>query len=147
MPFSISFSSLSTLKIVILCSWLSGEGNGLLSLSFFSLSCIGEENGNTLQCFCLENPRDGGAQWAAVYGVTQSRTPLKRLSSSSSSSCSWLSLLLMWNQLSIYLLLINILAFLSGCFWNNCVFVFWSFTTMCLGMHFFLIILLDASWI
>ena len=50
----------------------------------FSLSCIGEGNGNSLQCSCLENPRDGGAWWAAVYGVAQSRTRLKRLSSSSS---------------------------------------------------------------
>ena len=46
----------------------------------------GEGNGNPLQCSCLENPRDGGAWWAAVYGVAQSRTRLKRLSSSSSSS-------------------------------------------------------------
>ena len=46
----------------------------------FSLSCIGEENGNPLQCSCLENPTDGGAWWAAVYGVTQSRTRLKWLS-------------------------------------------------------------------
>ena len=53
---------------------------------FFSLSCIGEGNGNPLQCSCLENPRDGGAWWATVYGVAQSRTGLKRLSSSSSSS-------------------------------------------------------------
>ena len=52
----------------------------------FSLSCIGEGNGTPLQCSCLENPRDGGAWWAAVYGVTQSWTRLKRLSSSSSSS-------------------------------------------------------------
>ena len=51
----------------------------------FSLSCIGEGNGNPLQCSCLENHRDGGAWWAAVYGVAQSRTLLKRLSSSSSS--------------------------------------------------------------
>ena len=50
----------------------------------FSLSCIGEGNGNPLQCSCLENPRDGGAWWAAIYGVTQSQTRLKRLSSSSS---------------------------------------------------------------
>ena len=49
-----------------------------------SLSCIGEGNGNPLQCSCLENPRDGGAWWAAFYGVAQSRTQLKRLSSSSS---------------------------------------------------------------
>ena len=52
----------------------------------FSLSCIGEGNGNPFQCSCLENPRDGGAWWAAVYGVAQSRTRLKRLSSSSSST-------------------------------------------------------------
>ena len=48
----------------------------------FSLSRIGEGNGTPLQCSCLENPRDGGAWWAAVYGVAQSRTQLKRLSSS-----------------------------------------------------------------
>ena len=53
----------------------------------FSLSWNGERNGNPLQCSCLENPRDGGAWWAAVYGVAQSRTRLKRLSSSSSSKC------------------------------------------------------------
>ena len=51
----------------------------------FSLSCIGEGNGNPLQCCCLENPRDRGSWWAAIYGVAQSRTRLKRLSSSSSS--------------------------------------------------------------
>ena len=50
----------------------------------FSLSCIGEGNGNPLQCSCLENPRDRGIWWAAVYGVAQSRTRLKQLSSSSS---------------------------------------------------------------
>src|SRR5574337_202833 len=50
----------------------------------FSLSCIGEGNGNPLQCSCLENPRDGGAWWAAVYGVAQNRTRLKQLGSSSS---------------------------------------------------------------
>ena len=48
----------------------------------FSLSRVGEGNGNPLQCSCLENPRGGGAWWAAVYGVTQSRTRLKWLSSS-----------------------------------------------------------------
>ena len=54
----------------------------------FSLSCLGEGNGNSLQCSCLDNPRDGGAWWAAVYGVAQSRIRLKRLSSSSSRSIS-----------------------------------------------------------
>ena len=52
----------------------------------FSLSCIGEGNGNALQCSCLENPMDWGVWWAAIYAVTQSRTRLNRLSSSSSSS-------------------------------------------------------------
>ena len=68
------------------------EPGGLQSMGFqrvghdwaTSLSCIGEGNGNPLQCSCLENPMDRGAWWAAVYGVTQSRTWLKRLSSSSS---------------------------------------------------------------
>ena len=55
----------------------------------FSPSCIGEGNGNPLQCSCLENPMDGGAWWAAVYGVTQSRTRLERLSSSSNSPYPW----------------------------------------------------------
>ena len=59
--------------------------NWATSLSLF-ISCIGEGNGNPHQHFCLENPRDGGASWAAIYGVTQSRTRLKRLRSSSSSS-------------------------------------------------------------
>ena len=54
----------------------------------FSLSCIGEANGNPLQCSCLENPRDGGAWWAAVCGVTQSQTRLKQISSSSNSNLS-----------------------------------------------------------
>ena len=52
----------------------------------FSLSCVGGGNGNPLQCSCLENPRDGGAWWAAIYGVAQGRIRLKRLSSSSCSS-------------------------------------------------------------
>ena len=70
------------------CSpWGRQESDTTERLHFhLSLSCIGEGNGNPLQCSCLENPRDGGAWWAAVSGVTQSRTRLKRLSSSSSSS-------------------------------------------------------------
>ena len=69
----------------------------------FSLSCIGEGNGNPLQYSCLENPRDGGAWWAAVYGVAQSRTQLKQLSSSSSSSfCQmyWIGTVLSATQLT-----------------------------------------------
>ena len=79
----------------------------------FSLSCIGEGNGNPLQCSCLENPRDRGARWAAVYGVTQSRTRLKRLSSSSSSTslgygkrgmrsdCYWILYFFFWGDENI----------------------------------------------
>ena len=59
----------------------------------FSLSWIGGGNGNPLQCSSLENPRGGRAWWAAVYGITQSRTRLKRLSSSSSPT------ILMWLRL------------------------------------------------
>ena len=68
------------------CSpWGRKESDTTEQLHFhFSLSCIGEGNGNPLQCSCLENPRDGGSCWAAVYGVAQSWTRLKRLSSSSS---------------------------------------------------------------
>ena len=66
------------------CSpWGRTESDTTERLCFhFSLSCFGEGNGNPLQCSCLENPRDGGAWWAAVYGITQSRTRLKWLSSS-----------------------------------------------------------------
>ena len=68
------------------CSpWGREESDTTERLHFhFSLSCLGEGNGNPLQCSCLENPRDGGAWWAAIYGVSQSRTRLKWLSSSSS---------------------------------------------------------------
>ena len=70
------------------CSpWGREESDTTEQLHFhFSLSCIGEGNGNPLQCSCLENPRDGEAWWAAVSGVAQNQTRLKRLSSSSSSS-------------------------------------------------------------
>ena len=59
-----------------------GRRESDMSNFHFSLSCIGEGNGDPLQYSCLESPRDGGAWWAAVYGVAQSRTRLKRLSSS-----------------------------------------------------------------
>jgi len=68
----------------------------------FSLSCIGEGNGNPLQCSCPENPRDGGAWWAAVYGAAQSRTRLTRLSSSSNKNKpmglqrGWYNLQIVW---------------------------------------------------
>ena len=66
------------------CSPWGGEESDMAEqLHFhFSLSCIGEGNGNPLQCSCLENPRDGGAWWATVYAVAQSRIRLKRLRSS-----------------------------------------------------------------
>ena len=69
------------------CSpWGRQESDSNERLHFdFSLSCIGEGNGNPLHCSCLENPRDRGAWWAAVYGVAQSRIRLSRLSSRSSS--------------------------------------------------------------
>ena len=65
------------------CSpWGREESDRTERLHFhFSLSCIGEGNGNPLQCSSLENPRDGGAWWAAIYGVAQSRTGLKGLTS------------------------------------------------------------------
>ena len=68
------------------CSpWGHEESDTTEQLHFHcALSCIGEGNGSPLQCSCLENPRDRGAWWAAVYGVAQSQTRLKRLSSSSS---------------------------------------------------------------
>ena len=81
----------------------------------FSLSCIGEVNSNPLQCSCLENPRDGGAWWAAIYGVAQSWTRLKRLSSSSSSKP--------FKSPIRYILIIFIPKFHSPClsqvFWPN----------------------------
>ena len=83
----------------------------------FLLSCIGEGNGNPLQCSCLENPRDRGAWWAAVYGVTHSRTRLKWLSSSSSNIDEkdrsqeesvkvglWTRIACVWSLLSVFLL-------------------------------------------
>ena len=68
----------------------------------FSLSCIGEGNGNPLQCSCLENPRDGGAWWAAVYGVSLSQTQLKRLSSSGKQRSNPLSPVLPKDSLPLY---------------------------------------------
>ena len=74
------------------CVWLlslsafeTHPGCNIIRVSASFYDWVGEGHGNPLQCSCLENPRDGGAWWAAVYGVAQSRTRLKRLSSSSSS--------------------------------------------------------------
>ena len=70
------------LRSLVGCSpWSREESDADERLPFhISLSCIGEGNGNPLRCACLENPRDGGAWWAAIYRVTQSQTRLKRLS-------------------------------------------------------------------
>ena len=88
------------------CSpWGRQESDTTERLHFhFSLSCIGEGNGNPLQCSCLENPRDGGDWWASVYGVAQSWTQLKRLSSSSSTP-------LFWNVLTIFIMTFSIKNF------------------------------------
>ena len=71
-------------RSLVCCSQWGLEEADTTERLHFSLSCIGEGNGNPLQYSCLENPRDEGAWWAAVYGVAQSRTWLKWLSSSSS---------------------------------------------------------------
>jgi len=88
------------------CSpWACKELDTIEQLHFhFLLSCIGEGNGNPLQCSCLENPRDGKVWWAAIYGVTQSQRRLERLSSSSS--------------LRVFLISIIVL-FLSACLFNS----------------------------
>ena len=87
LDFHLSRVSHGQRSLVGCSSWGHEESDMTERLHFhFSLSCIGEGNGNPLQSSCLENPRDGGAWWAAViYGVAQSRTRLKWLSSSSSS--------------------------------------------------------------
>ena len=73
-------------SLVGCCVWGNTELDTTEGLHFhFSLSCIGEGNGTPLQCSCLENPRDGGAWWAAIRGVAQGRPRLKGLGSSSSS--------------------------------------------------------------
>ena len=82
----LQFSCLKNLMDGGTCPWGREEQDTTERLHFhFSLSCIGEGNGNPLQCSCLENPRNGGAWWTAVYGVAQSQTWLKQVSSSSSS--------------------------------------------------------------
>ena len=71
-------------------AWGRKESDTTERLHFdFPLSCTGGGNGNPLQCSCLENPMDRGAWWAAVYGIAQSRTRLKWLSSSSSMALYW----------------------------------------------------------
>ena len=93
-PVSLPGKSHGRRSLVGCSPWGCYESDTTERLNFhFSLSCTGEGNGNPLQCSCLENPRDGGAWWAAIYGAAQSQTRLKRLSSSSSSfhsaQCFW----------------------------------------------------------
>ena len=99
----------------------------------FSLSCIGEGNGNPLQCSCLENPRDGGAWWAAVCGIAQSRTRLKWLSSSRDIQRVWITKMLkvrmMMNIFLVYSAKLlsksfhTVYIFLFH-FFMNCLFIF-----------------------
>ena len=83
----------------------------------FPLSCIGEGNGNPLQCSCLENPRAGGAWWEAIYGVAQSQTRLKRLSSSSRRTFVGKVMCLLLNMLSLL-----VITFLSR---SKCLLISW----------------------
>ena len=77
------FHYLSQIGLYSKSKWGRKESDTTEQLHFhFSLSHIGEGKGNPLQCSCLENPKDGGAWWGAVYGVAQRQTQLKRLSSS-----------------------------------------------------------------
>ena len=83
-PYSCLEKSHGWRSLVGYSPWGRTESHTTKRLHFhFSLSCTREGNVNPLQCTCLENPRDGGASWAAVYGIAQSQTRLKRLSSSS----------------------------------------------------------------
>ena len=94
------------------------KDSGLVRASFhFSLSCIGEGNGNPLQCSCLENPRDRGAWWAAVYGVGQSRTRLKKLSSGSSRA-SFTTIHIILKSPTVGLLVVQWLRIWSLCAWS-----------------------------
>ena len=89
-------------------TWGCEESDTTEQLHFhFSLSCIGEGNRNPLQYSCLENPRAGGAWWAAVYGVAQSRTRLKQLSIVYILKYTFSILFLFWNK-SYLLMLLNI---------------------------------------
>ena len=76
----------NTVLVYVVCHWPSINTNANGGKIFKDKGLISNSIGNPLQCSCLENPRDGGAWWAAVYGVAQSRTRLTRLSSSSSNS-------------------------------------------------------------
>ena len=104
-----------------------------------TLTCIslGEGNGNPLQCPCLENPRDGGAWWAAIYGVAQSWTRLKQLSSSSSYRCSYIficCLLFRSRQIEELRMSLHFLKLSVAPPWTDLEMVFFSFSlSLCCG--------------
>ena len=107
----------------------------------FSLSCIGEGNGNPLQCSCLENSSDGGAWWAAVYGVAQSRTRLKRLSSSSRywmnrSSDTILLLLLLFKKNKVDLKCVNFCCIAKLFSYYMCIYIYIYIYTLFLNIFF-----------
>ena len=110
------------------CSpWGRWESDTTEQLHFhFSLTCTREGNGNPLQCSCLENPRDGGAWWAAVYGAAQSRTRLKRLSSSSS-HFGMFSLLMLFFMLILVGPVVTSVGMLPEISFSNSNFFFMSF--------------------
>ena len=112
------------------CSpWVREESDTTERLHFhFSLSCIGEGNGNPLQCSCLENPRHSRAWWAAVYGVAQSQTQLKWLSSSSI----W-TYHISFTHLSVDGLL--------GCLYSGAIYCCYehSYTSFCVDIYFYFI--------
>ena len=107
----------------------------------FSLSCTGEGNGSPLQCSCLESPRGGGAWWAAVYGVAQSRARLKRLSSSSHlpfghlcpcpSSLGRVSVFLFQSELPPHPMLHPLLGIIFPCWEFLCLYFDYVFSRVC----------------
>ena len=120
--------------------WGREESDTTEQLHFhFSLSCIREGNGNPLQCSCLENPRDGGTWWDAVYGVAQSWTRLKRLSSSSSivyyRKCfigAWKEFVFLFHRCSVfYKCQLYLLMVLLGSFISLLSFFFSSTSVIC----------------
>ena len=103
-------------RSLVACSpWGRQESDTTEWLHFhFSLSCIGEGDGNPLQCSCLENPSDGGAWWAAVYGVTQSRTWLKWLSIALYLYVYTCKYIYTYNYMYILMLYVRIVSWNSG---------------------------------
>ena len=111
--------------------WGRKESDTTEQLHFhFALPCTGEGNGNPLQYSCLENPRDRGASWAALYGVPQSRTRLMQLSSSSGNDkwC-WASFNVLISHLSILLYELSFWVFCP--FKKKCLSYYWDVRVLC----------------